>query len=422
MKTFFRITVTICAILFIFSHPVGAQQGFEWKSKPPKDIPFKKSKDITGIYFTGVYKNDYCNADTWYFSWASDGKLYSPFADGVVNGMRSVCWNPNAIAGYAVMSGDDPQHLKYEVTGLFPLPAQPYGGRYPCGSLVYNGVWYYGSYCLMNENGRIESDIQVPDLGRINWGVLGPFCGFHINSKLDDPKMENNWIPSPFDCGKPMFPEPQSMGKAVKIGAPHFVDFGKNMEHSPDGYAYLVAHGATDDDPKPRFANLSWINGDHIYLFRVKPGIETMNDPSAYEFYAGKDKKNKDIWSKNFNDLKPLIDWNNNCGCVTVTYNAALKKYLMCVTDGWPTTKTMNSYILESDNLTGPWKLVTYMENFGVQGFFLNFPTPFISNDGETAWLCYSANFAYDTSGKNSNPPGSVSGLILQQVRFLRKK
>jgi hypothetical protein len=33
-------------------------------------------------------------------------------------------------------------------------------------------------------------------------------------------------------------------GYPVKIGAPKFVDFGKNMEHSPDGKAYLVAHGA----------------------------------------------------------------------------------------------------------------------------------------------------------------------------------
>ena len=26
--------------------------------------------------------------------------------------------------------------------------ALPITGRYPCGSLVYNGVWYYGTYCL----------------------------------------------------------------------------------------------------------------------------------------------------------------------------------------------------------------------------------------------------------------------------------
>ena len=92
--------------------------------------------------------------------------------------------------------------------------------------------------------------------------------------------------------------------------------------------------------------------------------------------------------------MKPLLEWNNNMGCVTVTYNAPLRKYLMCVTDGWPTVEKMNSYILEADRITGPWKLVTYMKDFGEQGYFLNFPSKFISNDGYTLWLCYSANFA----------------------------
>ncbi len=46
-------------------------------------------------------------------------------------------------------------------------------------------------------------------------------------------------------------------------------------------------------------------------------------------------------------------------GCVTITYNAPLKKYLMCVTDGGNTAAKMNTYILESDSMTGDWKLVT---------------------------------------------------------------
>jgi hypothetical protein len=48
------------------------------------------------------------------------------------------------------------------------------------------------------------------------------------------------------------------------MGTPHFVDFGQNMKHSPDGKAYLVGHGALDDDPSPRVAGNSWIAGDAI--------------------------------------------------------------------------------------------------------------------------------------------------------------
>ena len=38
--------------------------------------------------------------------------------------------------------------------------------------------------------------------------------------------------------------EPAKFLGPVKMGAPHFVDFGRNMEHSPDGKAYLLGMGA----------------------------------------------------------------------------------------------------------------------------------------------------------------------------------
>jgi hypothetical protein len=195
------------------------------------------------------------------------------------------------------------------------------------------------------------------------------------------------------------------------------------MEYSPDGKAYLLGHGAVEPDPKPRFANLSWITGDQIYLIRVVPSIENINDRSKYEYFAGHDSKGNPIWSNDFKDIKPLLEWNNNMGCVTATYNRPLKKYLMCVTDGWPTVTKMNSYVLEADKITGPWKLVTYMKDFGEQAYFLNLPSKFISEDGFTLWLCYSANFARnwrDTQIKG-NPPGSRYGLVLHKIRLLVK-
>ena len=49
------------------------------------------------------------------------------------------------------------------------------------------------------------------------------------------------WEWSPFDDHDPVIPEIGACagGAAMKFGNAHFVDFGKNMEHSPDGYAYL---------------------------------------------------------------------------------------------------------------------------------------------------------------------------------------
>jgi hypothetical protein len=210
-------------------------------------------------------------------------------------------------------------------------------------------------------------------------------------------------------------------GHPVKIGAPHFVDFGKDMEHSPDGKAYLVATGAELNDAQPRFANLSWITGDQVYLLRVTPSPETMNEPTAYEFFSGSDAQGRPQWTHDFSQIKPLLEWNNNMGCVTATYIAPLKKYLMFVTDGGNTCARMNTYALEADALTGPWRLVTYMKNFGEQAYFVNLPSKFIGADGRTAWLCYSGNFAPDWNGEKIqvNPPGTRYGLVFQKIRLL---
>ena len=81
-------------------------------------------------------------------------------------------------------------------------------------------------------------------------------------------------------------------------------------------------------DPKPRFWNASWITGDQIYLLRVTPSVGNINDMSKYEFFAGYNEKGEAVWTNDFEKIKPLLEWNNNMGCVTVTYNAPLKKYL----------------------------------------------------------------------------------------------
>jgi hypothetical protein len=388
-----------------------ARESFTWLSEPPKDCPFEKSRELTGIHFTGVHSKYHCG-DTWYPSWAANGNLYSPWTDGGTEGMISESSKgKEATTGQAVLKGEDP--LDLEIINTAPpqvASALPYQGRYPCGSLVHEGVWYYGTYCL-------GPQAQVEHEGiSYNWPVLGPMPGFRISTDHG-----NSWTPSPHTPEDPLFPEPESYLGPVKMGAPHFVDFGKNMKYSPDGKAYLLGMGAEANDPEPRFANLSWISADQVYLARVTPSIETINDLSAYEFFAGHNEQGRPVWTNNFEQMQPLLEWNNNMGCVTATYNARLGKYLMCVTDGWPTVAKMNSYILESDQLTGPWRLVSYMKDFGEQAYFLNFPSKFIQNDGRRLWLCYSANFSpsWQEEMLEFDPPGGRYGLCLHEVVLL---
>ena len=370
-------------------------------------IPVEHSKDIVNIAFTGRYAN-YTNADTWYPTWASDGNLYSPWTDGSIGDEKCSSYpGENAHTGQAKIVGNDPLNLKVTSLGKTFGIALPYEGRYPCGSLVYNGVWYHGSYCLLNDFSTT-----------MNWPILGPFVGFRISYDYGI-----TWAQSTVSPTNNLFEEhTDKSAKPIKIGAPHFVDFGKNMEYSPDGYAYLTCHGASINDEKPRPGNLSWISGDEIYLIRVIPSPENINDKSKYEFFSGKDLEGKAIWSNKLEDIKPIFEWNNKAGCVTMTYNAPLNKYLMCITDGWPTVQSMDTYILESSSITGPWKMVSYLKDFGPQAYFVNIPSKFISKDGLTMWLCYSANFSYsrDVSRYKGNPEGSSYSMSLQEIKLIK--
>lgn len=396
---------------------------FLWASEPPDDCPFPQSSEFAGVYFEGVC-SDYRVADTWYPSWADDGNLYSPFTDGGLNGLdctsdggdqrnRLDATTPVGSVthtGQAVMHGNDPLNLELRNTsGLQTASALPYMGRYPCGSLLHKDIWYYGTYCL-DPKSSIEREGWI-----YNWPVLGPMPGFRISKDYGV-----TWSESPHTPEKPLFPEPSKFMGTVKMGAPHFVDFGRDMEHSPDGKAYLLGQGADENDPQPRIANLSWITADQVYLSRVTPSVENINDISKYEFFAGHTEDGNPRWSSNFADIRPLLEWNNHMGCVTATWDPSVQRYLMCVTDGRKTSGKMSSYILESKTITGPWKMVAYLKDFGEQGYFLNIPSKFIAKDGRGMWLCYSANF-YSPPGENvqPNPPGSNYGLVLQRIRLV---
>jgi len=431
----------ILIFIFIQSNLVYSQEykkeykfsPFIWKSEPPDNCPFEDSKEITGIRFTGKAVH-YKAPDTFYPVWASDGQLYSPITDGNLYGFNFNSFKgKDAVTGAAKIIGNDPMDLDIYPVSLYKSSAEPYSGRYPCGSLIYNGVWYYGTYCVDYKDSeefpyRVRTDDGfVVDICKckpkydltdtcMNINYIGPFVGFRISTDYG-----KTWVETPHTPGSPIFGDPDIPFTPTKIGAPHFIDFGRELEHSPDGKAYLVAHGSIDNDSLPKVANASWITGDAVYLLRVSPSPENINDPSKYEFFAGKDRNNKARWTSDFHQIKPLFEWNNHCGCVNVTYNSKLGRYIMFVSYGKHTRTTFNTYILESKDLTGPWNLITYMKKFGEQAYFVHIPSKFVSEDGKTAWMFYSANFQspnYKEKHK-SCPPGSDYGLSIQKIEFI---
>ena len=305
--------------------------------------------------------------------------------------------------GFACISGDDPMKLVLKKTSVIEETAD-YApgplGRYGCTVLPYKGVLYYGSSYRLIVN---------------NHHFLRPFAGFNIST--------DGGIHWTRRSGA-LFPEAEYPD--IKIGEPHFVDFGQEMKYSPDGKAYLVAFGAdarlAANRPKQTLAptlpleNPDWNWADCVYLLRVTHSPETINDASKYEFYAGNDANGKPVWTRDFLRIKPVVEWADHMGQVAVTYVPPLKKYIMCVTDGSNYGGPFNAYFLESSELTGPWRMVTYWGAFGKQAYQVHIPSHFIGttvkNGSLTAWICYAANF----SGDQADPPDSKYAMCLRQI------
>ncbi len=386
-----------------FADMTGDHGPIFWANTIPSGSPFSASTQYRGVSFLGRWAS-YTNADTWYLSWASDDNCYSSWTDGYVDEEYCSSGFYPAYTGQAKVSGSDPMNLTVTNLGRMMAAQTPHGGRYPCGNLVYNGVWYYGTYTV---------DWTDFPGAQGNWNSFGPFVGFRYSTDWNH--YTNYWAdgywtqgPQMEDASHPLF----EADRPIRIGSPHFVDFGKNMQYSPDGKGYLVCHGA-----ELASAVHNWIEGDNVYLIRVTPSTANINNASAYQYYAGNDAFSNPIWSNNYSAIKPIISWPGHLGCVTMTYNAPLNRYFMCVTKG-KIGQIYDTMILESPTMTGPWTLVQYMQNFGPQAYFVNIPSKFIAADGKSWWLCYSANFELNNSPLAGNPIGGGYTLTLQEMRL----
>ena len=301
--------------------------------------------------------------------------LYSPWADGSIGKFATAC--PNT--GQCSVEGNNPLYLTIGNVSSVKGNGAGYG-LYPCGSLMYNDIWYYSNYLLTWTDPDAPQD--MPD-----WGVLEPWVGFRYSSDKG-----LTWT-NPTDSAVPLLEPHHNAGKGGKeimIGAPHFVDFGKNMQHAPVDsgtgrkFAYMVAHGA---DPGIQIAaHNSWIQGDNIYLIRIlMPDGTNATENAAYlnthtnwQYYARNGEWMN--WDKNnlagvYGNIQAIAHWSQRLGNVSMTYNAALGKYLMVMSRVVTGNKDiMDGMLLESDAITGPFRLVQYLPSFGVPGIFPEYP------------------------------------------------
>ena len=413
----------------------------------PGTMPYPPSKDLVSWeyksgcnpgYGSGSVKG--ASADTFFPTWAADGALYTGFTDGHVHDditHTSTSANSEGSAprytvthGQAAIMGDDPFALNFtKVRSFNNQSGWPYGGRFPCGSLVYKGTWWYGTYYVPQYPCPGAGSAACPLTG----GLLGPLADFRHSLDMGETWIEpkrNATSGSDNLFGEtlgavPMPPagKPSSGKERVKFGTPHWVDFGQELEHSPDGKAYLVAHGASSPS-----STEMWMLGDQVYLARVTPTVGDIDDRTKWEFYAGGHGSAAQWVAGDVSQAKPLVEFTNHTGSTTMTYFAGIKKYVMTINTAshYPTMDGGNfdTWMLEADDVTGPWALVAFLKNFGPQVYFANHPSKFSAKQANTiaktfdAFLLYSANYDPGVYGGGNGPPNSAYHMNLQQARF----
>jgi hypothetical protein len=282
--------------------------------------------------------------------------------------------------GNAIIVGDDPFDLSFRVLPPTELVLSLFGCCYPAGCLVKDGTWYYACQYrshFVDQHGVQQCFAQGPNRLRIS----------HDLGKT--------WEWSRFDDYDPVIPEIGACaGNApMKFGNAHFVDFGKNMEHSPDGYAYLIGHGTCDPEGVS-----NWSSGDAVFLARVTPAPDAINSQSSYEYFVGRKIDGSPSWSTRFEDIKPLFQWASRCGMTYITYFPAIRKYIAVVCAGWPNGggSQRDTWIAEADALWGPWSIVTYWNAFGEGAYYAQIPSKFIKPDGSFV-MFYSGGWAGPT-------------------------
>lgn len=363
---------------------------YEWANEIPENCPFERSDDISKIIFTGRFAN-YTAADTWYLQSANDGNLYSPWTDGEMEGFSTNSNIRSNAVGQAKVTGTDPVNLKFQNLGRMWAGGTNY---YPCVSLIVDEVFYIGTYNAFNHEGY--------------------FNGFRYSENWDhytantEPDWKNQYWTNAIDPDGNFFNE---TGKA-KFRTVHAVNFARNNK-AKDGKIYLSAHGFSSGNGQN-----NWDKGDAIYLCRTDATPEGITKAENYEFFAGHGQNDQPIWVSGVENAKPIVDWPNHLGSESITYFPKMDKYILMTCrlkeeeDNLPYNLTI---FWEADQITGPYKIVHYMRDWGAQTYFPNITPQFINDDGTSAWMTVASNY----SVQNINPHQNRYAASMHEFAFV---
>jgi hypothetical protein len=307
--------------------------------------PFPPSPVIERIDFElGSLKRAAPGSDLWVTTWADDGNLYTSWGDG--GGFGGGDWIGRVSMGVARIEGGPENWKATNVWG----GANPESKERPFPGKAA-GILSVGSVLYMS--------VAKQDI----WSVA------KIATSTDRGR---TWRPGGWHFDAP-------------FAQPAFLNFGRDYAGARDGYVYSYARDET--------------NPTQLILARVSTA--KIMDRAAYEFFAGIDAQRRPVWVSDVAKRQPVFTDANGIGWgVRVVYNPGINRYLLTVFHGSVSEHGDGSWgIFDAAEPWGPWTTVAYYGNWidATPKFGFEFPSKWISEDGQTLWLVFSGTGAYDS-------------------------
>lgn len=324
--------------------------------------PYPASAEIERVEFDwGTHRREAPGSDNWPTTWADDGNLYTAWGDGggfggdnkkgrVTLGVARIDGGPDNYAGNNLWGGHAPQS-----------PAQ-FGGK---------------SYGMLSVDGTLYM-----------WVVPQP-----------GPHLKECRIATSTDHGLTWTRADWAFRFQDGLSIPTFLNFGRDHAGARDDHVYSYHIEPTWGPRAPEGSRFGFEvhRPGRVHLSRVPKDKITRRE--AHEFFAGFDVKGTPRWTPRVAEKQPVFTDVNGVGWnLSVSHNPGLRRYLLATEHG--STHAGKLGLFDAAEPWGPWTTVAYEKDWGaghveVSAFYWNFPTKWLSPDGNGFTLVF--------TGKNSN-------------------
>lgn len=376
-----------------------------------RPIPYPESDLIKKFEFTSApSRYPGTGSDMHWWTWGPDNAVYVADDDGENFG------GPSNYAHVLKITGIPPNHEVETVTDFMDIPFRrmiPEGKllrRYIDGIIavdsalyicVYDYDWnlsinnhyfdslrhrlqFYDAWKDIKDSTLLHNMMFTDNLS-LNYGIAG------IIKSTDKGKTWTN-IP---DQHAPRFLGPKFAGLT-------FVNFGPGYTDVPNHLSPYVYAMSND---------YSWESGDFLFMARVRK--DSILNREAWQFLSHLSADFVPIWSKSEKDAYPIFSDPGHVGHPTISYNFALKRYILgiysdtiphkenaTVEDWKKWDKASEVQLYESVNPWGPWKIFYNEMPFGGENhscYLPQIPNKWWSKDGTEGVIM----FAGDYTGRN---------------------